>query len=111
MLTNEGMKRFYGWRGSGKTYNIVNCAINSARFNKKVIIVAPFACSLIEDRLKDCEYSNNITVIPANRWFSTHEFNGLDYDEIYFDELDICINLMFNKKVKGISLTVGEKNI
>ena len=98
------MKIISGKRGSGKTSALLYQAIKNASQGAEVLFITPTAqeTKRIEGFLKETNQIDNILVMPAA--LIPINFRYLHYDIVYIDEVDICMNMMFNNKVDAISI-------
>ena len=95
------MRKYIGWRGSGKTQTILVNALICARAGKKVLIIVPTGGNTLclSDRLIQLNgsYPDNIMLVSANR--AAEVLQSMKFDEVYMDEMSLCVKNMFPKLV------------
>lgn len=103
------MKKYIGWRGSGKTQVILLNALVSARKGKQVLIIVPTARNTIclGERLTQLNGSlpDNVTFVSASRAMDI--LKSEKFDEVYMDEMTSCVRNMIPNLV-AISDTNSE---
>lgn len=88
------MKKYIGWRGSGKSYNIISDALADIyNENKRVLIIVPTntLALIMMDKVKHetrNDYPGELTIISAS---NARVLDFRCFDSIYIDELSLCL--------------------